>query len=150
MPAVNNVKGDEVTFVKGKYVGYKGWINATGDETTVSVPVIVHGWKKADGSTVDRLTNVRKSSIRKGSPPQPNTQAEAIMLQIPRIEAAMDSLCRQLAKCELDLTSKSIHVIFSRKLQEATANQIALGSKATWYPINMEVKDSDENKKRKA
>jgi hypothetical protein len=145
MSAVN-VKGDEVTFIKGKYVGYKGWINATGDETAISVPVIVHGWKKADGSTVDRVTNVRKSSVRKGSPPQPNTRAEAIMLQMPRIEAAMDSLCRQLAKCELDLNSKSIHIIFARKLQEATANQIAQGSKATWYRIN----ESVENKKRKA
>jgi hypothetical protein len=131
--AAGTVKGDEVTFIKGKYVGYKGWINVTGDETASSVPVIVHGWKKADGSTVDRETNVRKTSIRKGSPP---TRAEAIMLQRPEIEALMDTLCRQLAKFELnDNSIKSIHIMFARKLQEAVANQIAQGSKATWYRI---------------
>jgi hypothetical protein len=130
-----NVKGNEVTFIKGKYVGYAGWINVAGDETPKSVPVIVHGWKKADGSTVDRVTNVRKTSIRKGSPPQPNTRADAIMLQMPNIEATMDSLCRQLAKCELDHDSKPIQTIFARKLKEAMANQIAQGNTATWYRI---------------
>ena len=145
MPA-GNVKREEGTSIKGKYVDYKGWINVTGDETAKSVPVIVHGWKKADGSTVDRATNVRKSSIRKGSPPQPNTRAEAIMLQMPKIEAVMDTLCRQLAKCDLDHhNSKSIHTIFMRKFEEATANQIAQGSKATWYRIE----ESIENRKRK-
>jgi hypothetical protein len=140
--AAGTVKGDEVTFIKGKYVGYKGWINVTGDETASSVPVIVHGWKKADGSTVDRVANVRKTSIRRGSPPQPNTRAEAIMLQMPKIEAAMDTLCRQLAKCELNHNSiKSIHTIFARKLQEATANQIGQGSKATWYRISYRPSD---------
>jgi hypothetical protein len=130
------VRGDAVTFIKGKYVGYKGWIDVAGDETASSVPVIVHGWKKADGSTVDRATNVRKTSIRKGSPPPPNTRAEAIMLQMPKVEASMDSLCRQLIKCELSHNSKSIQKIFARKLQEATANQIGQGSTATWYRIN--------------
>jgi hypothetical protein len=140
MPA-GNVKGYEVTFIKGKYIGYKGWIIATGDKTASSVPVIVHGWKRADGSTVNRVTNVRKTSIRIGSPPEPNTRAEAIMLQMPRIEAAMDSLCRQLAKCELKHNSKSIHTIFARKLQEATANQVAQGSRAAWYCISYRPSD---------
>jgi hypothetical protein len=144
MPAAADNKGGEVTFIKGKYIGYTGWINIAGDETAKSRPVIVKDWKKLDGSTVDRVTNVRRSSIREGSAPQPTTRAEAIMYQMPTIEAAMDSLCRQLAKCELSHNSRSIHAIFESKLQEATANQIAQGGKATWYRIQYRPSDMHE------
>jgi hypothetical protein len=57
------------------------------------------------------------------------------MLQMPKIEVAMDSLCRQLAKCDLDHSSQSICIMFSQKLQEASANQMAQGSTATWHRI---------------
>jgi hypothetical protein len=86
------VKGEEVTFIRGKYVGYTGWINvaadegwiniaargeetadegwiniaARGEETAKLVSVIVNGWTQmADGSTFDRVTTVRSTSIRR-------------------------------------------------------------------------------------
>jgi hypothetical protein len=71
------VKGKEVTFIKGKHVGYTGWINvaadeewiniaARGEETAKLVSVIVNGWTQmADGSTVDRVTTIQSTSMRR-------------------------------------------------------------------------------------
>jgi hypothetical protein len=133
MPTAADSKDEGVAFIKGKHIGYTGWINIAGDETAKSRPVIVKNWKELDGSTVDRVTNVRRSCMCEGPAPQPTTRAEVIMCQMPTIEAAMDSLCQQLVKCELSHDSRSIHAIFESKLQEATANQIAQGGKATWH-----------------
>ena len=127
----SNRRGEEIRFVAGAHSGYIGWIDSSRDETAASVPVIVHGFKKKDGSTVDKAATVRRSSVRSAIQP-PMSYAEAIMQQHLKIDQMMDKLCRQLAKCEMSATDPSIHTLFASKLQAAVAKQVALGGDAEW------------------
>jgi hypothetical protein len=128
-------RGAEIRFVRGKYLGYMGWINLEGKKTAASVDVIVQGYKETDGSTCNRATTVRKTSVRPRAQAAPRSRAEAIMQQHPEIEQTMEKLARQLAKCELSTRSASILHIFATKLQDATARQIAMGNRATWKRV---------------
>jgi hypothetical protein len=129
-------RGEEIRFVGGKYIGYTGWRNLDGDKTAASVAVIVHGYKdKKNGSTSNKTTVVRKTSVSSKAQPAPQSRAEAIMQQHPEIEQTMEKLARQLAKCELSTRSASILHIFATKLQDATARQIAMGNRATWKRV---------------
>jgi hypothetical protein len=129
-------RGEEVRFVRGKYIGYTGWINRDGDETAVSIAVIVNGYKdKKTGVTTNKATTVRTESVRVKAQPAPNSRAEAIMQQHPEIEQTMEKLARQLAKCDLSPLSTSILQIFATKLQEESARQIAMGNRATWKRV---------------
>jgi hypothetical protein len=107
-------RGEVISFVRGKYIGYTGWKNLDGDKTAVSIAVIVHGYKdKKNGSTSNKTATVRKESVKSKVQPAPKSRAEAIMQQHPEIEQAMEKLARQLAKCELRPRSTSIQ----KKLQ---------------------------------
>jgi hypothetical protein len=132
----SNRRGEEIRFVAGAYSGYIGWIDSSRDETAASVPVIVHGFKKKDGSTVDKAATVRKSSVRSAAIQPPMSYAEAIMQQHLKIDQMMDKLCRQLAKCEMSTTDDSIHTLFATKLQAAVAKQVALGGDAKWKRVH--------------
>jgi hypothetical protein len=129
-------RGREIRFIKGKYIGYNGWINDHGDHTAHSYAVIVSGYKSVNGGTHDRITKVRKESVRDRILPPANSKSEAIMQQHPEIEQTMEKLCRQLAKCDINPRSNSIKEVFGRKLLEAVAKQIALGNKATWKRVD--------------
>jgi hypothetical protein len=131
-----NRRGEEIRFIAGVYSGYTGWIDNSRDETTSSVPVIVHGFKRKDGSTADKAATVRKSSVRSADIQLPNSYAEAIMQQHLKIDQMMDKLCRQLAKCEMSTTDASIHTLFATKLQAAVAKQVALGGDAEWKRVH--------------
>jgi hypothetical protein len=131
-----NRRGEEIRFIAGVYSGYKGWLDNSRDETTASVPVIVHGFKRKDGSTVDKAATVRKSSVCLAAIRPPMSYAEAIMQQHLKIDQMMDKLCRQLAKCELSTTDASIHTLFATKLQAAVAKQVALGGDAEWKRVH--------------
>jgi hypothetical protein len=87
-------RGEEIRFVRGKYIGYTGWINLDGDETAVSIAVIVNGYKdKKNGSTSNnKTTTVRKDSVSSKAQPAPRSRAEAIMQQHPEIEQTMEKL----------------------------------------------------------
>ena len=134
--------GEEIRFVRGKYIGYTGWIDLDGDETAVSIAVIVSGYKdKKNGRTSNKTTTVRKTSVSSMAQPAPQSRAEAIMQQHLEIEQTMEKLACQLAKCELNPRSASIHQIFATKLQAATARQIAMGNRATWKKVQYESGD---------
>jgi hypothetical protein len=128
-------RGAEIRFVRGKYLGYMGWINLEGKKTAASVDVIVQGYKETDGSTCNRATTVRKTSVRPRAQAAPQSRAEAIMQQHLEIEGTMEKLARQLAQCELSPRSLALKKIFDTKLLDATAHQIALGSKANWKRV---------------
>jgi hypothetical protein len=121
-------RGEEIQFVRGTYLGYMGWINLAGDETAASVPVIVQGFRKKDGSTCNKTAMVRRERVRPRA-------SEAIMQQYPNIEQMMEKLARQLARCEINPRSTAIQQIFAAKLQEATAPQILLDHKAIWKRV---------------
>lgn len=131
-----NRRGEEIRFIAGTYIGYTGWIDNSRDETPASFPVIVHGFKKKDGSMVDKAATVRKSSVRPAAIQPPLSYAEAIMQQHPKIDQMMDKLCRQLAKCEMSTTDNSIHTVFAIKLHLAVAKQVALGGDAEWKRVH--------------
>jgi hypothetical protein len=129
-------RGNEIRFVgTGDYAGYTGWVDTDGNETAQSIAVIVNAYKRKDGSTYNKRTMVRKTSVRPRAQPAPRNRAEDIMQQHPDIEETMEKLARQLAKCELGPRPRSIQAILFTKLQDATARQIALGSKATWKRV---------------
>jgi hypothetical protein len=128
-------RGEEIRFAKGKYMGYMGWINLAGDETAASVPVIVQGFRKKDGSTCDKPATVRRESVRPRALPEPKSRSEACIQQHPDIEQTLEKLARQLARCEINPLSAAIQKIFVAKLQEATPRQIVLGHKAIWKRV---------------
>jgi hypothetical protein len=128
-------RGDEIRFIGGTYIGYRGWLDKSRDETERSYPVIVQGFKKKTGGTVDKAATVRKSSCAPAAIPSPTSYAMAIMQQHPKIDQLMGKLCIQLAKCELKSNSTSIHALFTEKLKEAVAKQIALGRDAEWKRV---------------
>jgi hypothetical protein len=49
--------------VRGKYMGYRGWMNLAGDETAASIPVIIQNFKKKDGITCNKTAMVRRENI---------------------------------------------------------------------------------------
>jgi hypothetical protein len=112
-------RGHEITFIKGKYQRYHGWINNEGGESPQSYPVIVNGFKKKDGTAVDRPTKVRKDSVRKRHMDAPNSYEEAVIQQVHEVEAKMCALCKILAKCGINAGSTNIQDLFKLKLQEA-------------------------------
>jgi hypothetical protein len=128
-------RGEEIRFIGGRYIGYTGWRDKSRDETEKSCPVIVQGFRKKTGATVDIATTVRKSSCGPALVASPSSYAEAIMQQHPKIDQLLGKLCTQLAKCDLQSTSTSIHSVFTTKLQDAVAKQIALGRDAEWKRV---------------
>jgi hypothetical protein len=125
-------RGDAIGFIAGCYIGYTGWTDKSKDQTPAMIPVIVHGFKKANGNTVDKATRVRKTSVAFGAPAVPTNFEEATLQQHPKIEDVMVKLCRQLAKCGIYHESNVIRDIFSAKLRDEVARQVALGSNAEW------------------
>jgi metal-responsive CopG/Arc/MetJ family transcriptional regulator len=128
-------RGEEIRFVGGKYIGYTGWKNLDGNETALSIAVIVNGYRDKNGSTSNKTTTVRKESVRSKAQTAPRSRAEAIMQQHPEIEKTLQKFARQLATCELNPRSTSIQQIFVTALQDATARQIAKGNKANWKRV---------------
>jgi hypothetical protein len=88
-----SARGNEIRFVKGKYTGYYGWVNKDEIETLHSVPVIVQDYKKPEGTTHDKETKVRKTSVRSRQLASPRCFEEAVFQQHPDIEDQMEKLC---------------------------------------------------------
>jgi hypothetical protein len=129
-------RGDEIRIVGGKHIGNTGWFNLDGDETPCYFPVMLDGfYKHPDGRTRNKTTSVMKEHVGSKDLQLPGSRAEAIMQQHSDIEQMMVKLARQLAKCELNPRSNSIQQIFAKKLQDATARQTAMGSKATYKRV---------------
>jgi hypothetical protein len=129
-------RGEEIRFIVGTYKGCKGWIDNSGDATMSSVPVIVHKFKRKDGSTVDKAATVRKSSLCSAAIQPAMSHAEASMQQHAKIEQMMDKLCCQLAKCEMSTSDTSIQAVFVTKLKPAIEKQVALGADAEWKRVH--------------
>ena len=136
-------RGNPIRFVTGIYVGKTGWVDTEREATPHYIHVIVHRVKKKDGSVVDTATKVKKSSVAFTDPGPPQTFAEAILRQQPKIEQTMNKLCRQLAMCGLGGDDVAIHYIFTLKLRAAAQEQYDKGSDAVWKQIDFTPPDSD-------
>ncbi len=129
-------KGEKVRFVGGKYVGKKGWLNNDKGDTTYFVYVIVD---LGNGKTKE--TRVSKENV--ASPhTAPASYEEAVLQQIPEIEALMDKLARELAKCHVEVKDSSAPIleIMGLKIRDAMAKQVRKGSKATWRMVKFSKK----------
>lgn len=134
MPEPEPLKGDEVHFVGGKYLGKKGWMNAAKTQPAKMKYVIVD---LGDGNEL--ATRVRKDSV--GQPPlPPNSYEEAALQQIPEVELALRKAARLLAKCGVQEWTEACR-IFEAFGQEESQKLMALGSKATYHTIEW----GDEN-----
>ncbi len=118
-------RGREIRFVKGKYIGYNGWINDHGDHTAQSYTVIVSGYKRDNGATQDKITKVRKESVRDRTLPPPNSKSEAIMQQHPEIEAAVIEMARLFASCSIT-DEKSVMALIGKEIRRAQAENQSL------------------------
>jgi hypothetical protein len=124
-------KGEEVRFIKGKYVGKNGWLNSGKKPTPCYYYVIV---LLEAGKEVS--TRVLKTSVSIIANEETPTNFEgALLQQHPDLETAMDKLCDELAKCGLSAASVEMPNIFMKKLSKAINAQNGLGNKAKWRHV---------------
>jgi hypothetical protein len=123
-------KGNEIRFVRGKYIGLLGWINADEVNTRTTVPVIVSLPTNDDGSTMEKVTKVKKESVAPRQPPPPLSYTEAVLQQHPNIDKVMDQLMRQLAKCNISSENRALQNILIDRLAEANRRQNPFGYRA--------------------
>jgi len=136
--AMNERKGKEIRFRKGKYIGKTGWIDNDRVATAKSYPVIVHNVNNSKGIAVDIGTTVRKSSVvfYEHESGKPMSYFAAVCQQHPKIEQNMEKLCKQLAMCEVSAVDNDMLKMFVQKMEEASMAQIEKGSDALWYQID--------------
>jgi hypothetical protein len=83
-----------------------------------------------------RITRVRRTSVKLASEEvEPTSYEEACLRQHPDIEAAMDKLARDLAKCSVG-NSQEISRLVQKKLAGAIVAQRMQGNKASWRHVD--------------
>ena len=134
---MSRFKGDEITFTGGKYLGMKGWLNASKDETKEQVYVIV---ELPSGSEKD--TRVNKENIAVGQEKEPMSYEEACLQQHPQVEKDLKKLVKQLAMCGIG-PHPQIAKIFMDALEKAVTAQQKKGGKAMYYHTDFKAKQLD-------
>ena len=140
-------KGKRILFIAGSYDGLKGWIDLGQDEMPKMIGVIVEGKRPGDEL---KVTKVKQSSVRDVSA-RKNAESyeEALLEQHPDIEALMEKLARELARCEITGKGESANEILSlvkKKIQKAYNNQSLLGQKARWRKVKWDdILDLDDD-----
>jgi hypothetical protein len=129
---MSDEKGETIRLVGGKYEGKTGWLNAS---KTPHPPlywyVII-----AEKDDKERITRVRRTSVKLASEEvEPTSYEEACLRQHPDIEAAMDKLARDLAKCSVG-NSQEISRLVQKKLAGAIVAQRMQGNKASWRHVD--------------
>ena len=124
------IKGDELRFVKGTWVGYSGWkdLSVKPKKGSEKRAVIVD----KDGEEI--ATDVNKSSIRKPHA-APRTFEEALLQQHKDVETAMVKLAEMFAKCGIS-NNNNVLTLFSLELTRARDYQMKLGAKARWRHVD--------------
>ena len=128
-------RGKEIKFVRGQYAGLTGWVDNQAEESANLIAVIVHKWTNKKGKKVDKATRVKRTIVRDREEPQALIYSMALLQQHPKIEMAMDSLCKKLAMCGLETDDNAIMIIFKKKLQEKVDEQSEKGGNAVWYHV---------------
>ena len=111
-------KGDPIKFTKGKYVGKTGWKNKEKGSTRERLYVIVDL-----GNDVLKRTWVKKSSAKSRTQATPTSFAEAVLQQCPDVEEKLDSLCAELAMCNIGRDPNGLVAIMYATLNEACHTQ---------------------------
>jgi L-lactate utilization protein LutC len=129
-------KGKQILFVAGKYDGKKGWIDLGQDEMRKMVGVIVEGKRPGDEVIVTKVfqSSVKEVGVRKN----PESYEEALLDQHLDIEALIEKLAKELARCEITGKGGSADEIVSalkKKITKAHYNQSLLGHDARWRKV---------------
>ena len=127
------IKGEAIRFIAGKYAGKKGWFDDSRAGDRQVVPVIVDL-----GSKGEKVTVVYRSSIKVETVEEPGFYAHAVLQQCPDIEKNLVTVCRQLAKCDIEKDEEGFVLIMGDKLEEAKDWQKAKGSKAMYRKIDFD------------
>lgn len=119
-------KGQEIRFIRGKYQGQTGWVNAAKKKTKKGLqPVIV----KMDNG-VEKQTRVKVTSFRTPFSAA-NNYAEAALQQHPDMELAMIKLAESVAECGLRDINEML-VIFEAEIERAKFILLSKGSSARY------------------
>jgi hypothetical protein len=127
------VKGKACRIHGGKYSGKTGWYDTANKSTKKFVYVIVEDY---DDEGKEKETRVAKENVAVFVEPQ--SYAEAALMQHPDILREIHSLCRKLAQCELDNFSQDILVgVFKAKLSLAVQKNTGRSARyryVSYYP----------------
>ena len=118
-------QGENIRFVKGKYSGRTGWINAAKGLTEKMVYVIID-----NGDEHPILTRVPKESFEANS--QPENVEEQILRRHPHVEDKLVELCVALSKLGINASDPMID-IFKKRLRQENQNVVNKGTRAVFY-----------------
>jgi hypothetical protein len=133
--AITMSKGHAIRFVKGTYLGKEGWINAEKKGTAKKYYVIID---LGNGETKEALVN--KDSVKELDTKPAASYSEATLREHPDIEAMLDKVCRELAKCSIENDGTGIMEIIQRTLTQAVRKQELLGHKAVYRRVKFDLK----------
>lgn len=90
-----------------------------------------------------KATYVHTSSIKVVTSTKPRSYAEAAMMQHPRIETNLISVCRQMARCDMERDADGFAQVVLNEMGKAVDWQKNRGSKAVYkkvdYPADKKV-----------
>ena len=125
------MKGPEIYFVSGKYVGKTGWLDLSEEADDETTPVIVDLKKKGE----EKVTFVYNDNWKRKPTTNPTYYAEAVIQQCPDVEVSLVSTARKLAKCDIGRDLEGFNKVITTKIHEAVDWQKKKGSKAMYRKI---------------
>jgi hypothetical protein len=125
------MKGREIRFIGGKYVGCKGWIDLSKDPGDNTIPIIAETKKRGEYSTY-----VFKWNVEDEPQTPPSNYAAAVIQTCPDLDVALTKICRDFAKCEIKKDYDGFFVILGAKLEAAAKLQADKGPKALYRHID--------------
>ena len=142
------IRGTRIQFVKGSYVGEKGWLNKAMESTTSFAHVILDGGQSprddADYVTRVKLTSITMYSGKVTSP------EEYIVQEDPKVAKHLAELAVAVAETGFHEATPDLLVLFKCFIDEAIAQHAAKGKKAKYSACAMTVAQMFQQKKRVA
>jgi hypothetical protein len=140
MPPTSNIvssaevegdKGQRVRFIGGTHVKKKGWLRLSKERRGENqIYVLVDLGNDRVKKTYVSLINVAEIL------PPPTTWTEALLDQHTDVDAALEDLCRKLAKFDLyPERREQLNAKIAERLAGAISRQLNLGSGATWKRV---------------
>jgi hypothetical protein len=125
------MKGKEIRFIGGKYVGLKGWINISKSPGYNTIPVIADTKKKGEWETY-----VFQCNIKDEPQTPPSNYAAAVIQACPDLDGALTKICHDFMKCDIRRDYAGFYEIMGKKLDAAAKLQDDKGSKALYRHID--------------
>jgi hypothetical protein len=125
-------KGEAIYITGGKYVGLNGW-RWLGKGNPIKQTYVIVALEN------DEEKGVRINKGNVGPPRGPPTDyIDAVLQQYTDIDQALNKVCKLLAKCHLNGAEKALQQKFLDRMRAAAQQQLAEGTKATWYVVDYE------------